>query len=321
MIITKTPYRISLFGGSTDYHSYYSLYESLLIGFTIDKYCYVACRKTPNILPYLSKITYSNSETVDDNAKIQHPAVRGCLEFLGINYGVEMLHMGDLPAQTGTGSSSSFVVGLLKAINYINKNSINKYDLANAAIYVERHLLGESGGIQDQIWAAYGGFNSIHIEKNGEFEVKPLPVSEKLKDQFLKRSFLLYTGKTRKSFEIAASHERRGAEEEKHKIKEIAHEAYNCFTGSDIDCIGALLHESWERKRKISDLVCPPDISAIYTDLQDLGMIGGKLLGSGGSGFIFGIADSISSSIDIKRQYKCIDWNFSNDGAKLIDNV
>ena len=177
MIISKTPFRVSLFGGSTDYESFYSKYGSLLIGFGINKYCYTSVRETPSIFDYLTRISYSKVEIVNDNENIQHNGVRGVLKYLNKHKGYEISHMSDLPSQTGTGSSSSFIVGLL---NCFTRDWSPKM-LAQAAIHVERTLLQEAGGIQDQIWAAYGGMNSVYIGKDGEFCVRPLPVSEEFK--------------------------------------------------------------------------------------------------------------------------------------------
>lgn len=323
MIISKTPYRISLFGGSTDYESYYSLFGSLLIGFTINKYCYVGLRKTPEILDYLTKVSYSKTETVDDNSKIEHPGIRGTLEFLEIFYGIELIHMGDLPAQTGIGSSSSFVVGMLNACyNMINPNKTPaKRDLANDAILIERHILNESGGIQDQIWAAYGGFNSIHIEPSGYYEVKPIPVSVDFKESLLRRSFLIYTGKTRDGFKIAKSHDNEAAETSKGHIHDTAIKAYDCLASSDVSCIASLLEESWFHKKKISHLICPKEIDDLYSSLKSNGMIGGKLLGTGGSGFIYGIAKSYGAAHDIRKKFskQVIDFGYDDNGTSIIN--
>ena len=186
MIISKTPFRVSLFGGSTDYESFYSKYGSLLIGFGINKYCYTSVRETPSIFDYLTRVSYSKVEIVNDNDNIQHNGVRGVLTYLNKHKGYEIAHMSDLPSQTGTGSSSSFIVGLL---NCFTRDWSPKM-LAQAAINVERKLLEEAGGIQDQIWAAYGGMNSIGISKDGSFCVRPLPVSEEFKQEFMNRIFI-----------------------------------------------------------------------------------------------------------------------------------
>jgi D-glycero-alpha-D-manno-heptose-7-phosphate kinase len=321
MIISKTPFRISLFGGSTDYESFYSQNTSLLIGFALDKYCYLLTRKTPKIFNHKSKIMYSSIETVNNNKDIQHNGVRGVLEFLNIKYGLEISHLSDLPSQTGIGSSSSFIVGLLNALYTLKHTDISKKELAEQAIYIERKLLAESGGVQDQIWAAYGGMNSIHINKNGSFEVKKLPISETLVKEFFNRSIMIHTGKTRRSYKIARSHDNKSALSHKKKIAEIAHVGYDKFTEGDIDGIGSLLNDSWIQKQKISSLISNSSVNKMYKELQEDGMIGGKLLGTGGQGFIFGILGSLVDINHIKSKYKShyVGCGLSKSGSIIVN--
>jgi D-glycero-alpha-D-manno-heptose-7-phosphate kinase len=315
MIISKTPYRVSLFGGSTDYESHYSKHGATLVGFALDKYCHLAVRKTPNILGGKTKVVYSKTEVVSDNSLIQHNGVRGVLEYLGIRRGLEISHMSDLPAQTGIGSSSSFIVGLLNACNrlkYIHNDPVN---LAKMAIYVERNLLKEAGGCQDQIWAAYGGLNSIHIDNRGHFDVRPLPVGEDFIANFLDRSILIYTGNTRMSYEVAQAHDGK----KKDDIAELAHQGLRAFYLQDIDAIGLLLLDAWRAKKKISPIISSPEVDTLYNELLDDGMIGGKLLGSGGSGFIFGIAgDNKKPSIRIKHADRFVEVGISKQGSIIL---
>ena len=319
MIICKTPFRISLFGGSTDYKEFYSQNESILIGFTLNKYGYLVVRETPDILPHKTKISYSEIETISDNKFIKHNGVRGVFDFLKINQGFEISYLSDLPARTGIGSSSSFIVGLLNILYSHNKITFDKYKLASDAIHVERNLLKEPGGIQDQIWASYGGFNSITIKKDGDFSVKPLPISESFTNNFLDRSIMIYTGKSRKSFKTANDNSNNS--QSKNNIKHIAESAYQLFIDEDIDAISKILHKSWEEKKKISDNVSNKNVDLIYKELMEDGMIGGKLLGSGGSGFIFGILKSKSEKNKIKKKYKnlFVDFNISYNGSEIIN--
>tara|TARA_R110000744_G_scaffold190_7_gene760 strand:+ start:18054 stop:19016 length:963 start_codon:yes stop_codon:yes gene_type:complete len=319
MIISKTPFRVSLFGGSTDYESYYSKYGSLLVGFTIDKYCYTMVRKTPKILGYKTRVSYSKVEVLNDNSRIEHNGVRGVLEYLKIKYGVEIAHISDIPSQTGTGSSSSFIVGLLNAFYAIQNKKPTKKELAQEAIYIERKLLNESGGIQDQIWAAYGGINSIDINKEGDFQVKPLPVSSEFIEKFFSRCVLIYMGKTRKSYKIAKSHDCNSKYKE--NIQKIAHKGYKSFLDQDIDGVATLLNQSWEEKKRVSELVSSDEIDLRYKELKENGVIGGKLLGSGGSGFMFGIlGDGITKS-DFKKKYRSnfLDFTVSLNGSEIIN--
>lgn len=318
MIISKTPFRISLFGGSTDYESFYSKHGSLLIGFTIDKYCYISVRNNPKIFDYKSKISYSEIERVDDNALIKHNGVRGVLEHLNLlNERLEISTFSDLPAQTGIGSSSAFVAGLIKAL----RPQTNKLNLAKLAILVERYHLKEAGGIQDQIWAAYGGLNSIQINKSGNFNVRPLPVSDEFVQDFIERSFLIYTGNNRESFKIASSHNTGSEDLNKINIERLAYEGLSAFVDEDINQIAYLLDESWQSKKNISKLISTPKIDEMMDYLLDYGMLGGKLIGSGGSGFIFGIAKDMREKERIKYIFSqnYIDFNISKIGSLIIN--
>ena len=320
MIISKTPFRISLFGGSTDYPSFYKKHGSLILGFAMDKYCYISLRKTPRIFNYKTLVSYSKLEKVNKNLDIEHNGVRGVLEYLKIRYGVEIQHQCDLPSQTGIGSSSSFIVGLLNAAMQVKNQTCDRHCLAEIAIDIERNLLAEPGGIQDQIWAAYGGVNSIHIHKNGSFEVKPLPISTQMTRELLDRCALIYTGKTRKSFDIARAHDNKKTESSKNAIRSIADTAYSAFQEGDISSIGKLLHQSWQHKKQISPLISSESIEAMYADLQSEGMIGGKLLGTGGSGFILCVLKKGKKDQFVKKFSKVhIAFGFDEYGSQIIN--
>ena len=320
MIISKTPFRVSLFGGSTDYPSYYKKHGSLILGFGVDKYCYLTLRKTPKIFNYKTAVSYSKLEKVAENSSIEHNGVRGVLEYFSIKYGVEIHHLCDLPSQTGIGSSSSFIVGLINAIHRMKNKPPSPQYLAETAIEIERHLLKEPGGIQDQIWAAYGGLNSIHIKTSGTFEVKPLPVSDNFKQEFLDRCVLFYTGRKRKSFDIAKSHNSTKTKSAKRKIQEIAHKAHDAFQKANIDQIATLLHQSWTEKKKISPLISSPEIEAMYNDLREHGMIGGKLLGTGGSGFILCVLqEGVRRDFSSRYSKSVVDFSFDNSGSQIIN--
>ena len=322
MIISKTPFRISLFGGSTDYESFYSKYGSLLIGFGVDKYCYVLVRKTPKIFNHKTKAYYSSTEIVNNNDDIKHNGIRGVLQYLEIKDGLEISHLGDLPSQTGIGSSSSFIVGLLNCLHHLKHYKVDRYLLAQQAIHIERKLLAETGGVQDQIWAAYGGMNSIHINTDGSFKVKPLPISDNLIKTFFDRTILIHTGRTRQSYKIAQSYNNKNSLSHKQKIAEIAHMGYEKFIEGDIDTIASLLHDSWMEKQKISPLVSNTSVNKMYDALQEDGMIGGKLLGTGGQGFIFGIIDKDVNISKLKFKYdnKYVSCNLAKNGSMIINN-
>lgn len=317
MIISRAPFRISLFGGSTDYESFYSQHGSFLIGFTLDQYCYTTTRRTPKILPYHTKVSYSRIEVVDDNRDIEHDGVRGVLTYLNLlDTPIEINHFSDLPSQTGTGSSSAFVVSLLKGLH----THMTPHELARASIKIEREILSEAGGIQDQIWAAYGGINSITINTDGSFLVRPLPISGDFRQSLIDHSFLIYTGKTRKSYRIASSHDNVDAVDIKKCILDTAHLAYDAFESHDVYAIGNLLHKSWEYKKSISNLITSNDVDKMYNSLLEYDMVGGKLLGSGGSGFIFGIAKDPKIKRFIESEFRdyFIDVGISYTGAEIL---
>lgn len=326
MLISRTPYRISLFGGTTDYPEFYSRYGSLLIGFAINKYSYLLCRKTPKFLSYKSRFSYSQTEIIDTAAdlksylrKIDHNGIRGVLDYFDCFDDIEISHFCDIPSQTGLGSSSTFVVGLVNAIsNLCYKETKTKWNLARTGIFVERVLLKEPGGIQDQIWAAYGGLNSISIQKNGSFSVKPLPVSEEFVSDFIDRSVLIYTNGSRKSFQLANHDE--SSHDTKLAINDIAIAAEQAFRSEDIQKIGELLDQSWEQKKKIKSEITNSRIDELYSSLKSLGMTGGKLLGAGGSGFIYGVFPYSVKHITFPEEIKnnIVDFGIDYEGSKII---
>jgi D-glycero-alpha-D-manno-heptose-7-phosphate kinase len=275
----------------------------------------------PKIFNYKTKLGYSRVEIVNDHQDIKHDGIRGVLKFLNIKYGMEICHLSDLPAKTGIGSSSAFIVGLLNALHSVQNKVSTKQDLAEEAIYVERKLLNESGGIQDQIWSAYGGFNCIDIKQDGSFDVKPLPVSNIFIDRFLKRSIVIYTGNVRNSFKIAESYTKDKAEDYQKKIATIAHEAYIQFEKQNITRIGELLDESWHCKRNISDLISNNKLDNLYKALKNDGVVGAKLLGAGGSGFMFGILQEGIDQKSFKNKYRnrYIDVDIDREGSSIIN--
>lgn len=314
MIISRTPFRISLFGGSTDYKEFYETNSTILIGFAIDKYIYITARHTPTIMPYHTSFKYAKSEQVDHNLKLKHDGARGVFEFLNNNDAIEINDLMDIPARTGLGSSSAFVIGLLNALYALYNKQITKRKLANEAIYIERDLLKEPGGIQDQIWASYGGVNSIEMDKDG-YKVKPLPVSQEFLEDLRQHSLIFYTGNQRNSFDIA-QHSKK-SHNIKEQIVQIAFEAYSCFQKEDIDKIGKLLDTSWQLKKEVSQNISNPYIDKIYNSLKYNGAIGCKLLGSGGSGFIYCIVkdkERVSKNINLET----LDYHYDYQGSKII---
>ena len=316
MIIVKSPFRISLFGGSTDYKDFYENHGSFLIGTTIDKHVYLSMRKRPSIMSRESVITYSQLQRVKIWDEIQNPLIREVLKHRKINTAIEFFSFSDIPARTGLGGSSSFCIGMLHLLDKIFKTpEISKKALVDEAIFIERYLLNEPGGIQDQIWPMYGGFNTIEIHKDGKFFVKPLPITKEFKNELQESMLLIYTNDQREQNTIAKSHENR----DKKAILEIAREAYQFYLSENIEQIGKLLKMAWEEKQQISPLISTHKINQIIEEIKGTGAYGWKLLGAGGCGFILVICNSITKKILYdKFNDSILDFKFENEGTSVI---
>ncbi len=293
MIITKAPFRISFFGGSSDYKNFYEKHGSFLIGTTIDKYVYSSLRFRPRIVSSTSIINYSKREEVNNLLDIKHPLVREIFKLYNLNQSIDLNTFSDIPQRTGLGGSSSFAVSILLAIYKKFKYDLNKNKLSLDAIKIEREILNEAGGIQDQIWAAYGGFNSIEIKRSGEFFVRPLPVSSNFIEEFEQSLVLIYTLQQRDNDIIAKEH----IEYDKTKILELSKQAYSEFQNENINEIGKLLTLSWIEKKKISSNICTKEIENIISVLDSInGVYGYKLPGAGGGGFIVAICNQTAKN-------------------------
>lgn len=316
MNIVKSPFRISFFGGSTDYKDFYEKYGSFLIGTTIDKYVYLSMRKRPSIFSKESIITYSKLQHVKSWDEIENPLIKEVLKYRLIKDPIEFLSFSDIPSRTGLGGSSSFCVGILYLMDKVfGREEITKKGLADDAIYVERHLLNEPGGIQDQIWPAYGGLNTIDIKSNGDFLVKPLPVTPEFKKELENSMILIYTNGQRKQNIIAKSHENK----DRSSILEISKQAYKEFLTENTNQIGKLLYQSWIEKRGISDLISTNKVDTIIKEVMKMGAYGAKLLGSGGCGFILTVCDPFTKH-KIKEVFKnnIMEFGFENKGVTEI---
>ena len=290
MIITRTPFRVSFFGGGTDYPDWFREHGGNVLATTIDKYCYITCRHLPPFFEHKHRIVYSVIENVSEIKQIKHPAARAVLEYMNVQDGIEIHHDGDLPARSGLGSSSSFTVGLVHAISALAGKYASKESLAKNAIDIEQNLIGENVGSQDQVSAAFGGFNKIDFNQDDTFNVSPvvLPVNRhtELQDHLM----LFFTGFSRIASEVAKSK----IDNLKHRVMELKYmqqmvnEALVILGNPDesIDNFGRLLAESWKYKRTLSDRVSTPEIDHLYDTACRAGAIGGKLLGAGGGGFL-----------------------------------
>jgi D-glycero-alpha-D-manno-heptose-7-phosphate kinase len=290
MIIVRTPFRISFFGGGTDYPSWYRENGGAVLATTINKYCYISCRYLPQFFEHKHRIVYSRIEAVSRIADIEHPAVRGVLGWTNMEQGLEIHHDGDLPARSGLGSSSSFTVGLLHAIATLRGQYVGAESLAQNAIHVEQNVIGENVGSQDQISAAYGGFNKIEFLRNGGFRVNPVIIESPRSIELQSHLMLCFTGISRIASEVAKSKIENFANRQKelHAMRAMVDDGMRILQDSSIPIeeFGAMLHESWVEKRKLSDKVSSSEIDRIYEEARKAGAIGGKLLGAGGGGFL-----------------------------------
>ncbi len=289
MIISRTPYRISFFGGGTDYPGWYRGHGGAVLATTIDKYCYLTCRYLPPFFEHRYRIVYSKSEEVGSVDEIVHPAVRAVLRFLKVDRGVEIHHDGDLPARSGIGSSSSFTVGLLHALHALRGDVPSKHQLANEGIHIEQDALQEVVGCQDQVLAAYGGLNHVSFLPNGEIYVKPMTVTPDRIAELNSNLMLFFTGIRRTASDVASEYV------ESFEAKEAAlrtmygmvEDAVSVLSsGESLVQFGKLLGESWQLKRQLASNVSNAHVDEIYAEALAAGAIGGKLVGAGAGGFM-----------------------------------
>jgi D-glycero-alpha-D-manno-heptose-7-phosphate kinase len=289
MIISRTPFRISFFGGGTDYPAWYRAHGGSVLGTTIDKYCYLTARYLPPFFEHRIRLVYSaieNCQTVDD---IAHPAVREALRFMEIDRGIEIHHDGDLPARSGMGSSSAFTVGLLHALHALKGCMPSKRQLAREGIHIERERLHETVGSQDQVLVAHGGFNHITFLADGEFAVRPITISSERVVDLQRHLMLFYSGVQRTASEIAATYVQdvEASRRQLRIMKDLVEEGIAVLNGrQDIVEFGELLDEAWQAKRLLGPSVSSPEVDGIYDCARKAGAIGGKLVGAGGGGFL-----------------------------------
>lgn len=295
MIITKTPYRLSFFGGGTDYNSWFEKKGGLILGAGIGHYCYIMVRYLPQFFEHKTRIVYAKEENVLNNKKILHPSVRGCLEYLNINDGVEIHHHGDLPARSGIGSSSTFTVGLLNALYTLKQKIISPRKLAENAIKVEQEKLLESVGVQDQIIASHGGLRILELGPQSKWNIKNLLLSKEYEKDLENHVLLGFSGKSRTA-DIHAKQKIKNIEqgqttENLLAIHSLAEEGLNAFKKeADFEKIGELLKKSWAHKKNLAKGVSSAWMDELYKTAIKNGAYGGKLMGAGGGGFFFFIA-------------------------------
>ena len=326
MIISRTPYRISFFGGGTDYPEWYKKFGGEVISTSINKYVYISVRNLPEFFKHKYRILYSKDEQVQKLENIKHKPVREILKYYKINNGIEIHYDGDIPAKTGVGSSSAFVVGFLNAITALKNKNINKLDLARKSIFLETKILNEVVGSQDQVACACGGFNNIIFNKNGSFKIKKINIESKDKVILQNNLFLVYS-KIQRTAEIIAKSFVNNLSEKKIKemqmINGILKDAKKIIQSKKFGDFGELLHESWIAKRSLSSKVTNHKIDELYNYALESGSDGGKLLGAGGGGFFVFYVKRNNQKKFIKKMKKTLilPFQFDDTGSKIIVNT
>jgi D-glycero-alpha-D-manno-heptose-7-phosphate kinase len=321
MIITKTPYRISFFGGGSDYPNWFNKFTGQVLSTTINKHIYITCRFLPKFFKHNYRIVWSKIENVKNLNEIQHESVKGLLKFYKINQGVEIHYDGDLPARSGMGSSSCFSVGLMKAMNTLNGKKISSMELAKKAIFFEQKIMKETVGSQDQVSASVGGFNKI-IFKKKNIKIKKIQNIKNIKK--LERNLLLiYTGINRTADKIASAYASKLSSTKKEfitKICEHVSEGEKLLNSGKVDEFGQLLNNAWYLKKKLSKSITNSKIDQLYDLALRNGALGGKLLGAGGGGFLLLYMHPKFRKKFLKSNKKLINvpFNFTNEGAQVI---
>lgn len=323
MIITKTPFRMSFFGGGTDMENYFRENGGAVLSTTFDKYCYVNVRHLPRFFDYSTEISYSKTERVTNIDDIQHPAVRNAMKMLDMHE-IRLTYEADLPARSGLGTSSSFAVGMLNAFYALKGKYADKRKLADEAIYLERVLCQEAGGWQDQIAASFGGFNRINFNEEG-YEVLPVIISPEKKKQLNDNLLMFFTGFTRFSSEVQKANSSSGPKDKNAMLREmysLVDDAEKVLTEktADLDDFGRLLDHTWKLKRQTGSAVSTNSIDGLYSRGIEAGALGGKLLGAGGGGFlVFYVQPEYQENVrKAMHDLMYIPFEFENGGTRVI---
>ena len=321
MIITQTPFRMSFFGGGTDFPDFYKEHGGAVISTTFDKYCYVNVRHLPRFFDYSTELSYAKIERVTEIDRIEHPAIREAMKYLDMHE-LRLTYEADLPARSGLGTSSSFAVGMLNAFYALKGKYADKKELADDAIYLERVLCGESGGVQDQIAASYGGLNRINFNADG-YEVNPVIISPERKTQLNRNLMLYFTGFSRFSSDIQKTTQKALVDKEKQLLEmlELVDEAEKILTSkTDLAEFGRLLDYTWKLKRGISTGISTDSIDRLYEKGIEAGALGGKLLGAGGGGFLlFYVEEDKQEAVhQAMEELLYVPFEFENSGTRVI---
>lgn len=322
MIITKTPFRMSFFGGGTDMEDFFRQYGGAVLSTTFDKYCYVNVRHLPRFFDYTTELSYSKTERVTDIEDIEHPAIRNAMKMLDMHE-IRLTYEADLPARSGLGTSSSFAVGMLNAFYALKGKYVDKKRLADEAIYLERVLCAEAGGWQDQIAASFGGFNRINFSADG-YEVMPVIISPERKSRLNDNLLMFFTGFTRFSSDVQKAN-KQGYHDKTAELKEmlsLVDDAERVLTDktADLDDFGRLLDHTWKLKRQTGAAISTDSIDALYSKGIAAGALGGKLLGAGGGGFLvfYVQPDYRESVMNAMSDLLYIPFRFEDGGTRVI---
>ena len=321
MIITRTPFRMSFFGGGTDFPDFYKEHGGAVISTSFDKYCYVNVRHLPRFFDYSTELSYAKTERVTDVNDIQHPAIREAMKYLDMHE-IRLTYEADLPARSGLGTSSSFAVGMLNAFYALKGKYADKRKLADDAIYLERTLCNESGGVQDQIAASFGGFNRINFSAGG-YVVTPVIISTERKNELNDNLMLFFTGFSRFSSDIQVSTQAAMKDKTAQLLEmlSLVDDAENILTGKcDLVEFGKLLDHTWKLKRGITDSISTDSIDGLYNKAIEAGASGGKLLGAGGGGFLLFYVekDKQEKVRQALESLLYVPFEFENGGTQVI---
>ena len=323
MIITKTPFRMSFFGGGTDMESFFREYGGAVLSTTFDKYCYVNVRHLPRFFDYSTELSYSKTERVTNTDSIEHPAIRNAMKMLDMRE-IRLTYEADLPARSGLGTSSSFAVGMLNAFYALKGKYADKKKLADEAIYLERVLCQEAGGWQDQIAASYGGLNRIEFNKDGTYDVRPIIIHPDRKKQLNDNLLMFFTGFTRFSSDM----QKANAVGYREKVRQLQ-EMYSLVDDAeqiledkhaDLDDFGRLLDKTWRLKRQTGGAITTNSIDELYNKAISSGALGGKLLGAGGGGFLvfYVRPEQKQQVLEAMQELLYVPFQFEDGGTRVI---
>ena len=324
MIISQTPFRISFFGGGTDYPSYYLKHEGKTLGVSINKYCYLHVRELPPFFENNYRVIYSQIEEPQTVGEIRHPSVKAVLEYLKIKKNLSIMYDGDIPARSGTGSSSAFTVGLLNGVYAKMGKFVSKMELARQATYIEQEIIKENVGSQDQYMTALGGLNLLEFKKNGEVIANPLLMPRERYHQFERSLVLVFTGISRIASTVALEQIKKVEQnvETLAEIKNLVDEGVAILRDAKrpLNEFGELLHHTWQLKKSLSDKISNPAVNEIYEKAKKAGALGGKLLGAGGGGFmLFFVSEKNRKKLlAALKDYLIVPFEFDQSGSRII---